>query len=271
MSTSAEKTEALSQSQVAALGLELFRAMRDRRTVEPLSSRFPALTVGDAYRISLSTLDLRVADGERIIGKKIGLTSKPVQRTFNVLEPDFGYLTDAMLIRPGAAVCIDARLIQPRAEAEIAFTMRQDLQGPGVSALDVLRAVEFAVPCFEIVDSRIRDWNIRLTDTIADNASSGVVVLGTSAIDPRSVDLSLLGCVVEKNGELLSTGAGAAALGSPLNSVAWLANTLGRLGVTLRAGEVILSGSLVPLEPVKSGDIMSTRIDRLGSLTVRFV
>jgi len=125
--------------------------------------------------------------------------------------------------------------------------------------------------CFEIVDSRIKDWKIRIQDTVADNASSGLFVLGRERVDPRGVDFETCGMVVEKNGEIISTGAGAAALGSPVTCVAWLANTLGRFGVPLRAGEVILSGSLVPLEPVKAGDAMRVRIGGIGSATVRFV
>lgn len=260
----------MNEAEIKICGAELFAAMRARRVVEPLTARHAGITVEDAYGISLAMLEARVRAGERVVGKKIGVTSRPVQTMLNVYQPDFGYLTDAMLVPTGESVPISSQLIQPRAEAEIAFVMRSDLQGPGVTTAQVLSAVEFAMPCFEIVDSRIRDWKIRIEDTVADNASCGLVVLGAQAIDPRSIDLGAVGCVVEKNGEVISTGAGAAALGSPINSLVWLANTLGRFGVPLRAGEIVLSGSLVPLEPVSAGDVMRASIDRIGSLTVRF-
>lgn len=260
----------MTSNDIETFGVELFTAMRARRVVEPLTARRPGMTVEDAYRISLEFLNARTREGERVIGKKIGVTSKPVQRMLDVYQPDFGYLTDAMIVPAGEGVPVSSALIQPRAEAEIAFVMRSDLKGPGVTTAQVLAAVDFALPCFEIVDSRIRDWKIRIEDTVADNASCGLVVLGTQAADPRALDLGAVGCVVEKNGEVLSTGAGAAALGSPINSLAWLANTLGRFGVPLRAGEIVLSGSLVPLEPVAAGDVMRASIDRIGSLTARF-
>lgn len=260
----------LKDDEIAERGIELFAALRGQQVVEPLTARHAGITVDDAYRISTAFLDARLRQGERVIGKKIGVTSKPVQKMLEVYQPDFGYLTDAMFVPAGEPARISALCIQPRAEAEIAFVLREDLKGPGVTTAQALAAVAFALPCFEIVDSRIRDWKIRIEDTVADNASCGLVVLGTQAVDPRSIDLGAVGCVVEKNGELLSTGAGAAALGSPINAIVWLANTLGRYGVPLRAGEIVLSGSLVPLEPVKAGDIMRASIDRIGSLAVRF-
>jgi 2-oxopent-4-enoate/cis-2-oxohex-4-enoate hydratase len=162
-------------------------------------------------------------------------------------------------------------MIQPRAEGEIAFLLKRDLVGPGVTPADVVAATEHVTACFEIVDSRIRDWKIRIQDTIADNASSGLFDLGREPADPRRVDFVTCGMVVEKNGEILSTGAGAAALGSPLICVAWLADALGRFGVPLRAGEIILSGSLVPLEPVRAGDHMRVRVGGIGAAEVRFV
>lgn len=254
-----------------AFGDELYGALRDRRVVEPLTARAPDITIDDAYRISQRLLERRLADGERVIGKKIGVTSKPVQKMLDVHQPDFGWLTDAMLAPAGADVAIGDRLIQPRAEMEIAFVLKRDLRGPGVNNAAALAAVDFALPCFEIVDSRIRDWRIRIADTIADNASCGLFVIGTHAVDPRGLDLDLAGCVVHRNGQLVSTGAGAAALGSPVNSLVWLANTLGAYGIPLLAGEIVLTGSLVPLEPVVPGDSMHGVIDRLGALTVRFV
>ena len=250
-------------------GDELYAALRERRTVPPLTAREPGITIEDAYHVSRRLLDRRLADGERLIGKKIGVTSKPVQRVLDVHQPDFGYLTDRMRYPDGAEMPIGRELIQPRAEGEIAFRLARDLTGPGITPADVLAATACVMPCFEIVDSRIHDWKIRIQDTVADNASSGLFVLGREA-SAVGFDLFSCGMVVEKNGEILSTGAGAAALGSPLGCVAWLANTLGGFGIPLQAGEVILSGSLVPLEPVKPGDRMSLKIGGIGAASVVF-
>jgi 2-oxopent-4-enoate/cis-2-oxohex-4-enoate hydratase len=252
-------------------GDELYDALRARRTVEPLTNREPDITIDDAYRISRRLLDRRLGSGEKVIGKKTGVTSKVVQAALGVHQPDFGYLTDVMLFENGADVPISTTLIQPRAEGEIAFFLEKDLTGPGVTSEDVLAATAYVKPCFEIVDSRIRDWKIKICDTIADNASSGVFLVGDDAVDPRTVDFVTCGMVVWKNGEVISTGAGAAAVGTPVGCVAWLANTLGAWGIPLKAGEVILSGSLVPLEPVRAGDVMEVKVGGVGSARVRFV
>jgi 2-oxopent-4-enoate/cis-2-oxohex-4-enoate hydratase len=258
-------------ARIGELGDELHRALRTRAVVEPLTAREPDITIDDAYRISRHLLERRLADGERVIGKKIGVTSKVVQRALDVHQPDFGWLTDVMRYESGGEMPIGSELIQPRAEGEIAFVLKRDLRGPGITPADVVAATECVIPCFEVVDSRIRDWKIRIQDTIADNASSGLFALGREAVDPRQVDFVHCGMVVEKNGALLSTGAGAAALGSPLICVAWLADAMGRFGVPLEAGEVILSGSLVPLEPVRPGDHMRLSIGGIGACEVRFV
>jgi 2-oxopent-4-enoate/cis-2-oxohex-4-enoate hydratase len=252
------------------LGDELYAALRERRTVAPLTERTPDVTVDDAYRVSRRMLARRMADGERIVGKKIGVTSKAVQTMLDVHQPDFGFLTDAMMFESGATIPIARTLIQPRAEGEIAFVLARDLAGPGVTESDVVAATRCVRPCFEIVDSRIRDWKIRIQDTVADNASSGVFVLGAEEVDPRAVDLVACRIAVQKNGAALSEGVGAAALGSPLVCVAWLANTLARFGIALEAGEVILSGSLVPLEPVRAGDRMHLELEGIGTASVEF-
>jgi len=174
-----------------------------------------------------------------------------------------------MVCEEGGTIDLDG-LIQPKAEAELAFVLKEDLQGPGITAMDVIRATDYVVPCFEIVDSRITDWKIRIQDTVADNASCGVFVLGSSRGDPRKLDITLAGMVVEKNGELHSTGVGAAVQGSPANAVAWLANTLGELGIPFKAGEVILSGSQSALVPVADGDELVCTVGGLGSCRVRF-
>ncbi len=252
------------------LSAELYAALRERRTVAPLIERHPDLTVDDAYAISLGFLARRQADGERVVGKKIGVTSKAVQDMLGVHQPDFGFLTDWMEV--GAEIDIEAKaLIAPRAEAEIAFVLKHSLNGPGVTAADVMAATDYIAPCFEIVDSRIRDWKIGIIDTVADNASCGVFVLGEGRADPRAHDLPALHVTVTKNGAPLSEGYGRAVQGDPAQAVAWLANTLGAYGVTLDAGDVILSGSLVPLEPAVKGDVFEMTLHGVGTCTARFV
>ncbi|HMT92344.1 2-oxopent-4-enoate hydratase [uncultured Thiothrix sp.] len=262
----------LQTTQISAYADELYTALRERQMVQPFSERTPEMTVEDAYAVSNLLLDKRIQlDGEKVIGKKIGVTSQAVMKMLNVYQPDFGYLTDAMVVDESEALSVSTKMIQPRAEGEIAFVLKRDLIGPGVTASDVLRATDFVVPCFEIVDSRIKDWKIKIQDTVADNASCGYFLLGSQAADPRKVDLSTCGMVMEMNGQVVATGAGAAALGSsPISCVVWLANTLGRFGVPLKAGEVILSGALVPLQPVKAGDYMSVSIGGIGRTAVRF-
>lgn len=254
---------------IEALGDELYAALRGCSVVEPLTSRHADITVDDAYRIQQRMLARRLETGERVVGKKIGVTSAAVMNMLGVFQPDFGYMLDDMIVAQGESIAMST-LIQPKAEGEIAFILKRDLMGPGLSNADVLAATECVMPCFEIVDSRIRDWKIKIQDTVADNASCGVFVLGDSAVDPRRVDLSTCGMVLEKNGEIIATGAGAAALGSPVNAVAWLANTLGRLGIPLKAGEVILSGALAAMFPAKAGDNFRVTIGGIGGCSVRF-
>jgi 2-oxopent-4-enoate/cis-2-oxohex-4-enoate hydratase len=251
-------------------GAELYSALRERRVVPPLFARDPALSVDDAYAISRNILARRLKDGERVVGKKIGVTSKAVQDMLGVHQPDFGFLTDRMRVEGEIDIGTHG-LIQPRAEAEIAFILNRDLAGPGIGPGDVLAATASIAPCFEIVDSRIGDWQIGIIDTIADNASCGVFALGEARVDPRGLDLPSLRVTVSKNGCPLSEGLGAAVQGSPLQAVAWLANTLGAYGVTLNAGDIILSGSLVPLEPAKAGDYFEMQLEGVGACAIRFV
>ncbi len=262
---------ALEEEKITQFGDALFDAMRARTTIAPLTEQEPDIAIEDAYQISLRMLERRLAAGETMIGKKIGVTSKVVMDMLNVRQPDFGFLTDKMVYGNSAEVPASTTLIQPKAEGEIAFVLKQDLKGPGVTNADVIAATDFVMPCFEIVDSRIQDWKIKIQDTIADNASCGVIVLGDKAVSPLDVDLATCGIVVSLNGEIISTGAGAAAMGSPVHAVAWLANTLGGYGIELKAGEVILSGSLVPLQSVQAGDSMQLEIGGIGQATVRFV
>ena len=263
--------DTMDEALIDRLGDELYDALRARRTLAPLTERHPAIAVDDAYRISLRFLARREADGERVTGKKIGVTSKAVQDMLGVFQPDFGFLTDRMQVADGTTVSLaGAGLIQPRAEGEIAFMLAADLRGPGATREQVLAATAWVAPCFEIVDSRIRDWKIRIQDTVADNASCGVFVVGTRHTDPRALDLAAASMRMWKNGEPCGSGSGAAVQGHPAEAVAWLANTLGAFGIPFRAGELILSGSLAALVPAAAGDRFTMEIEGLGGCSIAF-
>lgn len=261
----------ISEAEHAEWGETLYKALRARSVIPPIINSRSDLTIDDAYAISLNFLKRREQDGERVIGKKIGVTSKAVQDMLGVRQPDFGFLTDRMYVENGATVnIVEAGLIQPRAEAEIGFVLKKDLRGPGVTDQDVLDATDYIAPCFEIVDSRIQNWKISIIDTVADNASCGVFVLGEAKADPRKHDLPNLKVRVTKNGKPLSEGLGSAVQGSPLTAVAWLANTLGEKGVPLLAGDFILSGSLVPLENAAPGDRFDMVLEGIGECSISF-
>ena len=255
---------------IRAYGDEIYDALCARHTLAPLTERCPDITIEDAYQISLRLVSRRLEAGETLVGKKIGVSSKAVQDMLNVHQPDFGFLTNGMVYDHGSEMPISTKLIQPRAEGELAFRLKKDLAGPNVTEEQVLDATESVVPCFEIVDSRIENWKIKIQDTVADNASCGLFVLGPDEVDPRGIDLVSSQMTVRKNGKVISQGFGSAALGNPLTCVAWLANTLGQFGVQLKAGEVVLSGSWVPLEPVVAGDEMDLDITGIGTASVRF-
>src|SRR3954469_15225320 len=248
---------------------DLWEADRTAKTVAPLTHRHRDLTIAAAYAIQTINIDRRIAAGQRVIGRKVGLTSKPMQTMLGVDEPDFGVLTDEMIVEDGDLIPL-SRLVQPRVEAELAFVMARDLAGPGVSTATALDAIAGALPAVEVVDSRVADWKIKLIDTVADNASSGLLVLGGRMRPVADLDLRLLGVAVSRGGELLDTGAGAAALGNPARCVAWLANKLGSLGAGLRAGDVVLPGAVHKMVPVRPGDVFRAEFAHLGAVTVRF-
>jgi 2-oxopent-4-enoate/cis-2-oxohex-4-enoate hydratase len=260
----------MEQKLITQLGDELYDALTQCKTIEPLTSRHPDMTIEDSYHVQERLIARRMQAGEKVVGKKIGVTSKAVMNMLGVGQPDFGWLLDGMIYNEGESIPIDS-LIQPKAEGEIAFLLKKDLMGPGVSSADVLAATEGVMTCFEIVDSRIENWKIKIQDTVADNASCGVFVLGDKLVDPRDVDLTTCGMILEKNGEIACTGAGAATMSSPVNAVVWLANMLGSLGIPLKAGEVILSGSLAAMVPVVKGDNLRVTIGGIGGCSVKFI
>lgn len=251
------------------LAAELWDADRTAVPIAPLTERHPDLVLDDAYAIQTVNVDRRLAEGRRVVGRKVGLTSRPMQQLLGVDEPDFGVLTEDMIVEDGDEVDL-GRLVQPRVEAEMAFVMGRDLAGPGVSTATALAAIAGVLPSIEIVDSRVADWKIKLVDTVADNASSGLLVVGGRLTPVDRVDLRLVGVVVSRNGEVLHTGAGAAVLGNPARCVAWLANKLGAFGAGLREGDIVLPGSPHAMVGVAPGDVFRAEFAHLGAVTVRF-
>ena len=254
---------------IQSIAKELRTAEEQRSPVAPVAGRFGPLTVADAYAVQLANIDLRRSAGDRVLGRKIGLTSLAMQTQLGVDQPDYGHLLASMGVANGGAVTT-AELIAPRIELEIAFLLGRTLEGPGVTVADALAATEAVFPSLEIIDSRIADWKIGLVDTVADNASSGRFVMPSRLTPVRDLDLRLLGGVMEINGVLTSWSCGAAALGDPAACVAWLANALAPYGGRLEPGEIVLSGALDKSVPVKVGDVVRADFDRLGSAGVRF-
>ncbi|ADJ50318.1 2-keto-4-pentenoate hydratase [Amycolatopsis mediterranei S699] len=256
-------------SKVQEAAAALAGAYASRKPIEPLIKTYPDAGVEDAYRIQQEQVRQWVEGGDAVRGHKVGLASAAMQRQMGVDQPDYGHLTGSMFHLEHQPIPTSA-FLQPRIEPEIAFVLGSALRGPGVTVADAVRAVEFVLPSLEIVDSRIQDWKISLFDTIADNASSGGVVLGSSPTALGSVDLRLAGCILYQNGSVAATGAGGAVLGSPVNSLVWLANTVGPLGVTLEPGHVVLPGSMTRAIPVSPGDTIVTTIAGVGSVTAVF-
>ncbi len=256
---------ALNERELSDAAQKLITASKDKKPIDPFTETWPHITIEEAYRIQLNTVEARLAEGQRVVGKKIGLTSPAMQQMFNVNQPDYGHLFDNMLVYQGEELST-SRLLQPRIEGEIAFVLERDLTGPGITPADVIRSTAGVTAALEIIDSRIRDWKIKIQDSVADNASSGAFVLGSKLVPLARLDLRCVGFVMTKNGQLAATGAGAAVLGNPAQSVAWLANKMFEYGISLKAGEVILSGSAVAAVPVKAGDSIHLTVDRIGDV-----
>lgn len=247
----------------------LYEAEATRVAIPPLTELDPALSIDDAYAIQLENVRRVVGEGHRISGKKIGLTSFGIQKQLGVHEPDYGHLFEAMDCKDGR-VEID-RLMQAKIEGEIAFVLKEDLKGGGVTAEDVRRATDYIVAAFEIVDSRVADWRIRLVDTVADNASSGRYVLGSKRVNIAALDLPKVHMTLTQNGVLAGEGVGAAVLGDPAEAVAWLSNKLWSYGVSLNKGEIILSGAFSAAPAAKKGDVFVADFGELGRVEAAFI
>jgi 2-keto-4-pentenoate hydratase len=258
----------LSPEQARAFGDALYEARASRVPVEPFTDALPDLGMEDGYAIQQHLVQRLLDAGEVIVGYKLGLTSKPMQQLLGVDSPDFGPVFASGVFRDGAVLPVD-RFIAPRIEAEIGVVLDRDLSGPHCAPADALAATRGLVAALEIVDSRIADWRIKLADTVADLASNGAIALSSLVVPVDAFDPRLLGMVFTKNGEVVATGAGAAALGDPLAAVAWLANTLAPMGVTLPEGSVIMTGALHAMVPVAPGDVFRADFDRLGPITIK--
>jgi 2-keto-4-pentenoate hydratase len=259
----------MDEKRLQTIAEALFAAEQDRKPIPPLTETDPGITVEEAYRIQIQVMERKRAAGQVVVGKKIGLTSRAMQAMLGVDEPDYGHILDNMVVMEGESIP-SKELIQPKVEGEIAFILKEDLKGPGVTLTEVIRASEGVIPALEIIDSRIVNWKIKLPDTVADNASSARIVLGGKLTSLSGLDLRTVGMVLEKNGEVVATAAGAAVLGHPAQAVAWLANKLSMYGISLRKGEVILSGSLTGAIPVGSGDFIRADFGILGDVKVKF-
>jgi 2-keto-4-pentenoate hydratase len=253
---------------IEAAALRLERAASDRLACAPVADLLGPSDVDAAYQVQRVLTDRRLAGGARIIGRKIGLTSAAVQRQVGVDRPDFGTLFEDMRYSDGVEIPI-GRLLQPRVEAEVAFLLAKDIDDASDPAA-IRDAVGLAFPAIEVVDSRIADWRIGITDTIADNASSGVFVIGATGTPLDAFEPADVAMTMRRGGEVVSQGSGSDCLGDPLNALAWLAATTIEVGTPLRAGDLVLSGALGPLVSVAAGDVFDAVIAPLGTVTARF-
>lgn len=264
------------ETQIQTLADRLWQASQTGEAVQPLrddiaglAEKTGASALDIAYRIQQNQTEKRLSAGGRLVGRKIGLTSTAVQQQLGVDSPDYGALFADMAVGDGEEIDW-ARTQQPKAEAEIALVLERDLAHDINTFADVISATAYALPAIEVVGSRIANWDIRLVDTVADNASSGLFVLGSRPVLLRDLDLVRCGMVMELKGEQASVGAGSACLNNPLNAAVWLANTMARLGSPLRAGDVVLTGALGPMVAAQPGDVFTAHIEGLGSVSAAF-
>ena len=247
----------------------LIAAEKARKQAQQLSTRWPGITIADAYAISSEVAQRKIAAGARLIGHKVGLTSKAMQRSSQIDEPDYGHLLDTMMIADGARVPHENYRL-PRVEIELAFILGKALKGPGIGLPDVLRATEYVVPAIEIVDARLQDPR-KIFDTVADNGAAAGIVIGGRPVGPRDIDLRWAGGILYRNAEIEETGLAAGVLGHPALGVAWLANKLGAHGVALEAGHLVLAGSFTRVVFARKGDTLHGDFGPLGGIAVQFV
>ena len=266
--------------QIHALAVELNNAEKTRTQVEHFSKRFSGMTIDDGYRINRAWMALKFAEGRQVIGHKIGLTSRAMQQSSQIDEPDYGTLLDDMLFTctPGQVLDIPfTQFIAPRVEVELAFILKKDLRGPHVTIEQVLDATDYVTPAIEIIDARIEQFDRhtkvmrKVFDTISDNAANGGIVLGAEQVDAKTTDLPWCGAILRQNGVVEETGLAAGVQGHPAVGIAWLANKLAPWGEHLSAGEIVLAGSFTKPAPAKLGDVFDADYGPLGSLKFKFV
>ncbi len=258
-------------TQVKEMAEQLNKAQETAVAVKPLIKQYPEMTVEDAYMVQLYNVDRMLDQEKEIVGKKIGLTSLPMQELAGVDEPDYGHLMNDMEITLDQPVLKMEQMLIPRVEGELAFKLKKDLIGPDVTVEEVLEATEYIAPAIEIVDSRIENWKIKLKDTVADNGSSAYFILGENKLKPEAIDRIGVKMALYQNGELINEGTGADVLGDPAYCVAWLANKLHGFGIPLKKGEVILSGALTRAIDAKAGDTFTCKFtEGLGEVTLHF-
>ena len=248
----------------------LWKAENNKQAIEPITETYPQLEVDHAYEIQLINIKRKLTTGRVVQGHKVGLSSKAMQKMMNVNEPDYGHLLDDFFHKNRSKINLK-NYLTPRVEVEIAYILGKALPAPGCTVEDVLNSTEYIQPAIELIDSRIKNWNIKLVDTIADNASSAGVILGGKKTNPTLCSPRLIGANLTKNGEIIDTGAMCGVLNDPTIAVAWLANKVQQFGVALEAGHVILPGSCTKAFDVKTGDHIIAHYDRMGTVEVRFI
>ena len=266
----------ISDEQLASLAAELEAAEQSGQQIGPFSERFPGMTLADAYAVQRAWVALKVQAGRRVLGHKIGLTSRAMQMASQITEPDYGALLDDMFFEPNGDIDL-SRFVAPKVEVELAFLLRDDLRGPNVTLFDVLRATEYVTPAAEIIDARIQRVSAvtgkprRVFDTISDNAANAGVIVGGRAVKPDDIDLRWAAALCIRNGVIEETGVAAGVLGHPATGIAWLANRLALHGEGLRAGELVLAGSFTRPVDIASGDVFTFDYGPLGTFSCRFV
>ncbi len=247
----------------------LMAAQKDRIQAVQLHVTFPGITIEDSYAISTEVSNRKIKAGAKLIGHKVGLTSKAMQRSSMIDEPDFGFILDDQMIADGAKVK-HADYCKPRVEVELAFVMGKRLMGPGIGLTDVLRATEYVIPAIEIVDARLQDVR-KIVDTVADNGAAAGIALGGRPVGPMDVDLRWVGGIMYKNSEIEETGLAAGVLGHPALGAAWLANKLGTMGVALEPGHLVLAGSFTRVVFAQKGDTLHADFGPLGGIAIQFI
>ena len=257
----------MTNQQIELSGQQLFEACETGITILPLTKTYLDITIDDAYQIQQELKKRHIAAGRKLTGRKVGLTSKAMQKMANVFEPDYGFLFDSRYYVGGGTIPAGI-LIQPKVECELAFVLNRDLSFPQLTAQDVINSTSYVVASMEIIDKRYHDFYGHICDNVADNAAFGAYVLGDKIADPKKLDMELIGLTLEINGKQMNTGVGAAVLGNPAESVAWLAKRMIEVGMPLKAGELVLSGSFIAAEPIFPGDFISAKFSELGTVSI---